>query len=91
MLNVDFNDDTSLLLIGQHTDIDTRGGVFHSRASKIDASGESVFCSPGDTDCGTFSANQPVGTNGFFYGGGLYDPANQLIDDGDGDINSGGV
>ena len=89
MLNVDFNDDTSLLLIGQHTDIDTRGGVFHSRASKIDASGESVFCSPGDTDCGTFSANQPVGTNGFFYGGGLYDPANQLIDDGDGDINSG--
>ena len=55
MLNVDFNDDTSLLLIGQHTDIDTRGGVFHSRASKIDASGESVFCSPGDTDCGTFT------------------------------------
>ena len=46
MLNVDFNDDTSLLLIGQHTDIDTRGGVFHSRASKIDAGGESVFCSP---------------------------------------------
>ena len=43
MLNVDFNDDTSLLLIGQHTDIDTRGGVFHSRASKIDAGGDYVI------------------------------------------------
>ena len=71
MLNVDFNDDTSLLLIGQHTDIDTRGGVFHSRASKIDASGESVFCSTGDTDCGTFTADvdqfsQEIRLNGKF-------------------------
>ena len=89
LLNVDFDDDTSLLLIGQYTDIDTRGGIFHSRASKIDASGESVFCNPGDTDCGNFSADEPVGSNGFFYGGALFDAANGRIDDGDGDIHSG--
>ena len=65
--------------------IDTRGGVFHSAASKIRADGRIVFCEPGDTDCGTFTADQPVGTNGFFSGGALFDAAGGRVDDGVGD------
>lgn len=89
MLNFDMSDASSLLLIAQHTEIDTRGGVFHSRASKVNAAGESVFCNAGDTDCGTYTANQPLGQNGFFGGGALFDTANGQIDDGDGDIHAG--
>ncbi len=88
MLNFDIGEDSSLLLIAQDTDIDTRGGVFHSVASKADANGESVFCNPGDTDCGdyvTYGADKPLGDNGFFSGGALFDAANGQIDDGIGD------
>jgi iron complex outermembrane receptor protein len=85
MLNFDISESTSLLLLGQFTSIDTSGGVFHSVASKTDASGAIVFCRPGDTDCGDFTADQPVGTNGFFYGGALFDAAGGRIDDGVGD------
>jgi iron complex outermembrane receptor protein len=89
IVNFDLTGESSLMLIGQHTDIDTRGGIFHSRASKANANGESVFCNPGDTDCGTFTADLPPGDNGFFSGGALFDTANGFIDDGDGDIYSG--
>ena len=85
MLNFDISETASLLLLGQFTNIDTRGGVFHSAASKIDASGAIVFCRPGDMDCGDFTADQPVGTNGFFYGGALFDAAGGRVDDGIGD------
>jgi iron complex outermembrane recepter protein len=89
ILNFDLNDDSSLMLIGQYTDIDTRGGIFHVRASKKDANGESVFCNPGDTDCGTFTGDLPVGSNGLFGDGALFDTANGFIDDGDGDVQAG--
>lgn len=89
ILNFDLSDESSLMLIGQYTDIDTRGGIFHVRASKKNANDESVFCNPGDTDCGTFTADQPVGQNGFFGDGALFDTANGFIDDGDGDVNAG--
>ena len=85
LVNFDISESSSLLLIGQYTDIDTRGGVFHSAASKIRGDGRIVFCKPGDTDCGTFTADQPVGTNGFFSGGSLFDAAGGRVDDGVGD------
>ena len=85
LVNFDMGERSSLLLIGQYTDIDTRGGVFHSAASKVRGDGRIVFCAPGDTDCGTFTADQPVGTNGFFSGGALFDAAGGRVDDGVGD------
>ena len=90
MLNFDIGEGISLLTIAQYTDIDTTGGVFHSAASKTAADGSIVFCKPGDTDCGTFTADRPVGTNNFFgYGegpaGALFDAPNGRIDDGIGD------
>ncbi len=85
LLNFDIDERSSLLLIGQHTDIDTRGGVFHSAASKQREDGRIVFCRPGDDDCGTFMADRPVGTNGFFSGGALFDAAGGRVDDGVGD------
>ena len=85
LVNFDMGERSSLLLIGQSTDIDTRGGVFHSAASKTGADGRIVFCEPGDTDCGTFTADQPVGTNNFFGGGSLFDAAGGRVDDGVGD------
>ena len=85
LIDFDIGERSSLLLIGQYTDIDTRGGVFHSAASKVRADGRIVFCEPGDTDCGTFTADQPVGTNGFFSGGALFDAAGGQVDDGIGD------
>ena len=85
MLNFDIGEGMSLLTIAQYTDIDTTGGVFHSAASKTAADGSIVFCKPGDTDCGTFTADQPVGTNNFFGGGSLFDSAGGFVDDGIGD------
>ena len=85
MLNFGGGGGSSLLLIGQYTDIDTRGGVFHSVASKDPGNGRSVFCANGDTDCGTFTADQDVGTNNFFGNGALFDAANNRLDDGIGD------
>jgi len=89
ILNFDFSSDTSLLVIGQHTDIDTRGGVFHSRASRVADDGSVVFCQPGETNCGEFRADLPVGTNNFFSGGALFDVANGQIDDGIGGVFEG--
>ncbi len=89
ILNFELGDVSSLMLIGQYTDIDSRGGVFHARASKTNAAGANVFCNPGDTDCGTYTAEEPIGTNGFFSGGALFDTANGFIDDGDGDVHAG--
>ena len=51
MLNVEISDETSLLMIGRMTDIDTSGGVYRNRATKTTADGP-VFCQSGDTDCG---------------------------------------
>ena len=88
MLNFDIDSETSLLLIGRHTQIDTRGGVYHNRATKSTANGP-VFCQSGDTDCGTglnLVNGVPVpGAQNFFGNGSLFDPANGQLDDGIGD------
>lgn len=94
MLNVDF-DNSTLLLIGRHTEVDTTGGVYHNRATKQASDGSGpIFCKAGDTDCGTgltFGADGiPVdGGQNFFGGGSLFDPANGQIDDGIGGVHDG--
>jgi iron complex outermembrane receptor protein len=99
MVNVDINDDTSLLLIGRFTDIATRGGVYHNRATKSTANGP-VFCQSGDTDCGAgirYDANGALEQfQGFFDGdksalttGSLFDPRNGQLDDGIGGVHDG--
>jgi len=92
MLNFDIDSETSLLLIGRHTQIDTRGGVYHNRATKSTATGP-VFCQSGDTDCGSglnLVNGVPVpGGQNFFGGGSLFDPANGQLDDGIGDEHEG--
>lgn len=85
ILNFEIGDNVNLELIGRYTDISSSGGVYHSRASKGLADGSVVFCQPGDTDCGTFTGDQPIGSNNFFSGGALFDVANGQIDDGIGD------
>jgi iron complex outermembrane receptor protein len=93
LLNFDIGEDSSLLLIGQYTTMDTRGGVYHSRASKIGADGLGQFCVVNDPDgCGVYRGDQPVGNQDFFgfYGdaGSLFDNA-VAIDDGDGSVWEG--
>ncbi len=92
MLNFEISSDSSLLLIGRHTQIDTRGGVYHNRATKSTATGP-VFCQSGDTDCGSglnLVNGVPVpGAQNFFGGGSLFDPANGQLDDGIGDEHEG--
>jgi iron complex outermembrane receptor protein len=93
MLNFDISEDTSLLLIGQYTTIESRGGVFHARASKIGADGLGQFCTLNDPGgCGVYRGDQPVGNQDFFgfYGdaGSLFDNS-VAIDDGDGSVWEG--
>lgn len=90
----DISDETNLLLIGNYTDINTSGTGFNTVASKTDSdTGLSVLCQPFDTDCGVYNPNQLAdsanGLTGLLAGGSLFDVANGVIDDGDGDINSG--
>lgn len=79
MLNIDFAEDSSLLLTARHTTIDTRGGVFHTVASRLDENGLGVFCQAGETNCGTGSSDPDSATFSFF------DVAGGQIDDGIGD------
>jgi iron complex outermembrane receptor protein len=99
MVNVDISDDSTLLMIGRFTDIDTRGGVYHNRATKSTANGP-VFCQSGDTDCGAgirYDANGVLEEfQGFFNGdksalttGSLFDPRNGQLDDGIGGVHEG--
>jgi iron complex outermembrane receptor protein len=93
LLNVDISEDTSLLLLGQYTTIDSRGGVFHARASKIGDDGLGQFCVLNDPGgCGVYRGDQPVGNQDFFgfYGdaGSLFDNTRE-IDDGDGSVWKG--
>ncbi len=92
MLNVDIGDESSLLLIGQHTVLDTRGGVFNSVASSADANvADRRYCTtaPGDQACRDAS----FGLYGFQN---IVDDTNgpnfvsfDGIDDGDGDVHAG--
>lgn len=98
LVNFDIGDASSLLLIGRYTTIDTRGGIYHNRATKEGPNGP-VFCRAGDTDCGVGlnldSNGVPVpGAQNFFEGdktiaGSLFDPANGILDDGIGGIHDG--
>jgi iron complex outermembrane receptor protein len=93
MLNFDISEDTSLLLIAQYTTMDTRGGVYHARASKIGDDGLGQFCTLNDPGgCGVYRGDQPVGNQDFFgfYGdaGSLFDNS-VAIDDGDGSVWKG--
>ena len=99
MVNVDISDETSLLMIGRMTDIDTRGGVYNNRATKSTADGP-VFCQSGDTDCGAGLRYDENGDleefQGFFdadksaiTSGSLFDPRNGLLDDGIGGVHDG--
>ncbi|MEH6550177.1 MAG: TonB-dependent receptor [Pseudomonadales bacterium] len=97
LLNTDFTDTTSLLLIGRYTQIDTRGGVYHNRATKSTDSGP-VFCQSGDSDCGnglTFGPDglPTPGAQDFFNytdnPGSLFDAANGQLQDGIGGVHDG--
>jgi iron complex outermembrane receptor protein len=99
MVNIDISDETSLLLISRYTDIDTRGGVYHNRATKSTENGP-VFCQAGDTDCGAgirYDANGNLEEfQGFFDSdksalttGSLFDPRNGQLDDGIGGVHDG--
>jgi iron complex outermembrane receptor protein len=99
MVNVDISDETSLLLISRYTDIDTRGGVYHNRATKSTENGP-VFCQAGDTDCGAGLRYDADGNleqfQGFFDAdksalttGSLFDPRNGQLDDGIGGVHDG--
>jgi iron complex outermembrane receptor protein len=99
MVNVDIGDDSSLLLTGRFTDIDTRGGVYHNRATKSTENGP-VFCQAGDTDCGAGLRYNTDGDleefQGFFGDdksalttGSLFDPRNGQLDDGIGGVHDG--
>lgn len=99
MAYVDISDDTSLLLISRFTDIDTRGGVYHNRATKSGENGP-VFCQAGDTDCGAGLRYDINGNleefQGFFDAdksalttGSLFDPRNGQLDDGIGGVHDG--
>ncbi len=92
MLNFDIGDDSSLLLIGQHTSLDTRGGVFNSVASSAggDVSARR-YCTTAasdqacrDASFGLYGVQSVVDDN---------NSANFVsfdgIDDGDGDIHAG--
>jgi len=79
MVNVDFSADSSLLLTARYTTMDTRGGVFHTRASRIDENGLGVFCTPGETNCGPGPSDPASGAFSFF------DVAAGQVDDGIGD------
>ena len=71
MLNVEISDETSLLMIGRMTDIDTSGGVYRNRATKTTADGP-VFCQSGDTDCGAgirYDANDDLEEFQVFFDG----------------------
>jgi len=100
MLNFDISDRSSLLLIGQHTDIDATGGVYNSVASTGAGSAvaERRYCttSPADADCryssyGIFGFQDAVDDGQVVFGGAFEGDPNRLagIDDGDGDINKG--
>ena len=93
MLNFDINEDTSLLLIAEYTTMDTRGGVYHARASRVGDDGLGQFCSLNDpAGCGVYRGDQPVGNQDFF---GFYGDAGSLFDnsvatdDGDGSVWKG--
>jgi iron complex outermembrane receptor protein len=93
LINFDISEDSSLLLIGQYTTIDTRGGVFHARASQIGEDGLGHFCTLNDPNgCGVYRGDQDVGTMDFFgfYGdaGSLFDNS-VALDDGDGSVWEG--
>ena len=99
MVNVDINDETSLLLIARITDINTRGGVYNNRATKQTDNG-SVFCQAGDSDCGAGIRYDKNGNleqfQGFFdadksalTSGSLFDVRNGQLDDGIGGVHDG--
>ena len=99
MLNVEISDETSLLMIGRMTDIDTSGGVYRNRATKTTADGP-VFCQSGDTDCGAgirYDANDDLeefqvffdGDKSALTSGSLFDPRNGQLDDGIGAVHDG--
>jgi iron complex outermembrane receptor protein len=99
MVNFDISDETSLLMIGRFTDIDTRGGVYNNRATKSTADGP-IFCQSGDTDCGAgirYNANGELEEfQGFFdadksapTSGSLFDPRNGQLDDDIGGVHDG--
>ncbi len=92
MLNVDLGTNRSLLLIAQHTDLDTRGGVFNSVASSADVDVSARRY------CTTSAADQACRDASF----GLYGEQSVIddnnsenfisfdgIDDGDGDVHAG--
>ncbi|MDH4127018.1 MAG: TonB-dependent receptor [Gammaproteobacteria bacterium] len=100
MLNFDIGDSSSLLLIGQLTELDTTGGVYNSVASTGAGSNvaDRVYCTtdPSDYDCryssyGIFGFDDAV-DDGQINFASLFegDPTRLAgIDDGDGDINAG--
>lgn len=100
MLNFDIGDSSSLLLIGQHTDIDATGGVYNSVAST--GAGSNVadrrYCTtaPSDADCryssyGIFGFDDAIDDGQVNFSSAFEGDPTRLagIDDGDGDINAG--
>jgi iron complex outermembrane receptor protein len=100
MLDFDFGENSNLLLIGQHTDIDATGGVYNSVAST--GAGSNVadrrYCTTAasDADCrystyGIFGFDDAIDDGQVAFGGAFEGDPNRLagIDDGDGDINAG--
>jgi len=100
MVNFDLSEQSSLLLIGQYTDIDATGGVFNSVASTGAGSNvaDRVYCTtdPSDADCryssyGIFGFDDAIDDGQVVFGGAFEGDPNRRpgIDDGDGDINAG--
>lgn len=94
MLNFDVGDNSSLLLIGQHTTIDTRGGVFNSVASSAEADpAVRTYCTSANTPEQQTCRDSSFGLYGVQS---IVDDNNSAnfvsfdgIDDGDGDIYAG--
>ena len=100
MLNFDINESSSLLLIGQHTEIDATGGVFHTVASSgpNTAIADRRFCTtaPEDEACryssyGIFGFDDTVDDGQVNFGSDFEGDPDRLagIDDGDGDVFAG--
>ena len=100
ILDMDVGENSNLMLIAQHTDIDATGGVYNSVAST--GAGSDVadrrYCTtaPSDADCrystyGIFGFDDAIDDGQIAFGGAFEGDPNRLagIDDGDGDINAG--
>jgi iron complex outermembrane receptor protein len=100
MMNIDISDSTTLLFIGQHTKLDTTGGVYNSVASTGAGSNvaDRVYCTtdPSDADCryssyGIFGFDDAVDDGQINFSSMFEGDPTRLagIDDGDGDIFAG--